>query len=313
MYALEAHALQRRYGTHEAVRGIDLAIAPGELYGLVGPDGAGKSTTIGCLAGLMRPSSGHVRILGEDPMARGSRAREQLGLMPQEYSLYGDLTIAENLRFFGQLFGVSKDAFRARTERLLDITRLARFVDRRADALSGGMYKKLALSCALLHDPKVLLLDEPTNGVDPVSRRELWELIHELVADGMAVLISTPYMDEAARCSRVGLVHQGRLLAEGAPGALTDALEHAVFEVIGGEREALDAALSARPEVVAASPAGARLRVVIEPGGEDALARHIAPLGASLVRVRPDFEDLFLARVSAASRPGADTALPEVA
>lgn len=299
MSALTIDALHRSYGDVEAVRGVTIAVEPGELYGLVGPDGAGKTTTIGCLAGLMKPTSGAVRILGEDPMARGSTARERLGLMPQEYSLYGDLTIAENLWFFGQLFGLPKKLFMERRERLLSITRLARFTDRRADALSGGMYKKLALACALLHRPQVLLLDEPTNGVDPVSRRELWALVYDFVAEGMAVLLSTPYMDEAARCHRVGLMHEGRVIAEGAPGELTDGLEHDVAEVVGGDREALHEILSERAEVVAASPAGERLRVVIAPGGTESLGAALAPLGARLKIVPPDFEDLFLARVAA--------------
>ncbi len=299
MSAIVVEDLRRDYGAVQAVRGVSLAVEPGELYGLVGPDGAGKTSTIGCLAGLMHPSSGTVRILGEDPMARRSTARERLGLMPQEYSLYGDLTIAENLWFFGQLFGLPKKVFSERRARLLEITRLARFEDRRADALSGGMYKKLALSCALLHQPEVLLLDEPTNGVDPVSRRELWALIYEFVARGMAVLLSTPYMDEASRCHRVGLMHEGVLVAEGAPGALTDALEHEVVEVLGGDRGALHEILQGHPSVVAASPAGERLRVVVRPGQTDALAGALRPLGAALRRVPPDFEDLFLARVAA--------------
>lgn len=297
MPALEAQDLHRDYGDVHAVRGVSLAVEPGELYGLVGPDGAGKSTTIGCVAGLMKPTSGSVRVLGRDPMSGGD-VREQLGLMPQEYSLYGDLTIAENLHFFGQLFGLPKKVYRERVERLLSITRLAPFVDRRADALSGGMYKKLALSCALLHQPRVLLLDEPTNGVDPVSRRELWALIYDFVSDGMAVLLSTPYMDEAARCHRVGLMHQGSILAEGTPGALTDGLEHTVAEVTGGDREAVHELLEGRADVVAASPAGARLRVVIEPGRRDAVVKALAGLGATLHDVSPDFEDLFLARIA---------------
>ncbi|MCB9597019.1 MAG: ABC transporter ATP-binding protein [Sandaracinaceae bacterium] len=299
MSAVVIEDLHRDYAEVHAVRGVSLAIEPGELYGLVGPDGAGKSTTIGCLAGLMHPTSGSVRILGEDPMGRRSTAREHLGLMPQEYSLYGDLTIAENLWFFGQLFGLKKKVFMERRERLLGITRLGRFEDRRADALSGGMYKKLALSCALLHQPQVLLLDEPTNGVDPVSRRELWALIYEFVADGMAVLLSTPYMDEASRCHRVGLMHEGHIIAEGAPGDLTDGLEHEVAEVIGGDRATLHGFLEGRDELVAASPAGERLRVIIKPGGSATLDAALAPLGASLRRVPPDFEDLFLARVAA--------------
>jgi ABC-2 type transport system ATP-binding protein len=216
--ALSARGLVRRFGAVVALDGLSFEVARGELYGLVGPDGAGKTTAIRALAGLVRLDGGEARVLGEDP--DGGAVRERLGLMPQQYSLYRDLSVAENLRFFARLFVLPRDVYRARAERLLALTRLAPFVDRRADALSGGMYKKLALACALLHEPEVLLLDEPTNGVDPVSRRELWALLHEFVHGGMTVLVSTPYMDEAERCHRVGLVHRGRLLVEGEPRAL---------------------------------------------------------------------------------------------
>jgi ABC-2 type transport system ATP-binding protein len=177
-------------------------------------------------AGLLDPDGGEVTVFGMDPRSRA--ARESIGLMPQRYALYGDLTIDENLSFFGDLFAVDPQAFLERRERLLQITRLAPFVDRRADALSGGMYKKLALSCALLHSPPLLLLDEPTNGVDPVSRRELWTLLHELVAQGTTLLVTTPYMDEAERCHRVGVLHKGQLLAEGDP--VEWARTHGTFE-----------------------------------------------------------------------------------
>jgi ABC-2 type transport system ATP-binding protein len=224
--ALRARGLLRRFGEVTAVDGLDLEVAKGELYGLVGPDGAGKTTAIRAFAGLIDPDGGTVRLLGLDP--RSAAAREQVGLMPQRYALYGDLSVDENLAFFGDLFAVPREDYAARRERLLQLTRLARFGDRRADALSGGMYKKLALACALLHEPPVLLLDEPTNGVDPVSRRELWALLHELVAAGTTVVVTTPYMDEAERCHRVGLLHEGRLLAEGDPVAW--AREHGSFE-----------------------------------------------------------------------------------
>jgi len=222
--AILARGLRRRFGAVVALDGLGFEVAAGELYGLVGPDGAGKTTAIRALAGLITLDGGEARILGLDP-ATDPRVRDRLGLMPQQYSLYRDLTVGENLRFFGRLSVLPRAVFKERSERLLGITRLAPFVDRRADQLSGGMYKKLALACALLHQPEVLLLDEPTNGVDPVSRRELWELLHEFVSGGMAVVISTPYMDEAERCSRVGLMHHGRLLLEGAPEKLLAAFE----------------------------------------------------------------------------------------
>ncbi len=217
---LEARSMARRFGAVEALAGLSFAVKAGELYGLVGPDGAGKTTAIRALAGLIDLDGGEARVLGVDPARGGSAVRESLGLMPQQYSLYRDLSVKENLKFFSRLYVLPRAVYRDRAERLLAITRLDRFRDRRADALSGGMYKKLALACALLHQPRVLLLDEPTNGVDPVSRRELWALLHEFVQGGMTVLVSTPYMDEAERCDRVGLVHRGRLLLEGAPGEL---------------------------------------------------------------------------------------------
>jgi len=228
--ALEARGLAKRFGAVEALRGLSFSVAAGELYGLVGPDGAGKTTAIRALAGLLVPDAGQVLVLGRDPRSGGAEVRESLGLMPQQYSLYRDLTVDENLKFFSRLAALPRATYRERRERLLGITRLARFADRRADQLSGGMYKKLALACALLHEPEVLLLDEPTNGVDPVSRRELWELLYEFVQAGMAVVISTPYMDEAERCSRVGLVHEGRLLLEGQPQALLAESGRASFE-----------------------------------------------------------------------------------
>ena len=219
-WALEARGLVRRFGRTTALDGLTFSVRRGELYGLVGPDGAGKTTAIRALAGLVDLDAGEARVLGRDPARGGAALRESIGLMPQQFSLYRDLTVAENLRFFARLYALPRATFRTRADRLLALTRLDRFQDRRADALSGGMYKKLALACALLHEPQVLVLDEPTNGVDPVSRRELWALLHEFVQGGMAVLVSTPYMDEPERCDRVGLVATGRMLAEGEPSRL---------------------------------------------------------------------------------------------
>ncbi len=220
MTMIEARGLVRRFRASLALDGLSFSVERGELFGLVGADGAGKTTTIRALAGLIALDRGQALVAGRDTAGGDASARQSLGLVPQQASLYPDLSVAENLRFFSRLFCLSTETFRERSLRLLDITRLAPFVARRADALSGGMYKKLALACALLHRPEVLLLDEPSVGVDPVSRRELWALLHELVEEGMTVLISTPYMDEAERCHRVALVHKGRLLLSGEPQTL---------------------------------------------------------------------------------------------
>jgi len=220
MPMIVAHRMARSFGATRALDGLSFSVERGRLFGLVGADGAGKTTAIRALAGIIALDEGHAEVAGHDPATGSLAVRESLGLMPQQASLYPDLSVGENLRFFARLFCLPRQVFHERRARLLAITRLAPFVARRADALSGGMYKKLALACALLHRPEVLLLDEPTVGVDPVSRRELWALLHELVQDGMTVLLSTPYMDEAERCHEVALVHQGRLLLAGDPQAL---------------------------------------------------------------------------------------------
>jgi ABC-2 type transport system ATP-binding protein len=293
---IEASDLRRSFGAKVAVDGLSLKVAAGEIYGLVGPDGAGKTTTLRMLAGLLDPSGGTVRLVGLDPFGRDVSVRENLGYMPQQYSLYGDLTVAENLAFFREMYCVSRQAFRTRRERLLALTRLAEFKDRRAEVLSGGMYKKLALSCALLHQPKVLLLDEPTNGVDPVSRREFWDLLHEFLSDGMAILLTTPYMDEAARCHRAGMLLEGKLLEEGRPSEMLAAFPHAVFRV-HGDRAKVTAAVEKNPDVLAFTPAGAELRVAVRHGREEVVLPVLAALGAQTSPASPTFEDLFLTRL----------------
>jgi ABC-2 type transport system ATP-binding protein len=293
---IEARDLRRSFKARVAVDGLSLRVTAGEIYGLVGPDGAGKTTTLRMLAGLLDPSGGSVRLVGLDPFGRNVSVREALGYMPQQYSLYGDLTVAENLAFFRELFCLSRDAFRARRERLLSLTHLADFSDRRAEALSGGMYKKLALACALLHEPKVLLLDEPTNGVDPVSRREFWHLLHEFLSEGMAIVLATPYMDEAARCHRAGLLFEGRLIEEGRPSEMLRAFPHHVFRV-RGERAKIAAAIEKDPDVLAFTPAGAQLRVVVRRDRDQAVLSLLSGLGAQTSPTSASFEDLFLTRV----------------
>ena len=292
--ALQALDVSRSFGATLALNHVSLSVQPGELFGLVGPDGAGKTTLIRALAGLIGVDSGRAEVLGREPL-HDSALRDAMGVMPQHYSLYGDLSVAENLRFFARLYSLSRAQYRLRSERLLELTRLAPFTERRADALSGGMYKKLALACALLHEPSVLLLDEPTNGVDPVSRRELWQLLYEFVAAGMAVLISTAYMDEAARCHRVCLLRAGCVVAQGVPADLVRNLAAPVFEVLGGERAALHHSLATARGVIAASPAGERLRIVLDRDQVAEVTQQLAQLGATLTPVLANFEDVFLA------------------
>jgi drug efflux transport system ATP-binding protein len=219
---IECRHLTRRFGKAIAVDGLDLSIGRGEIFGLIGPDGAGKTTAIRLLAAVMLPSDGEASVLGFDTRHQAERLRQAVGYMPQKFSLYGDLTVQENLSFFADLFGVHGATRRQRIEQLLGFARLTEFTGRRAAALSGGMQKKLALACTLIHSPQVIFLDEPTTGVDPISRREFWDILGNLHVQGVTIFVSTPYMDEAERCSRVGLMYAGRLIECDTPDALRD-------------------------------------------------------------------------------------------
>jgi ABC-2 type transport system ATP-binding protein len=293
---VEAVGLKRSFDHRVAVDDLSLEVTEGEIFGLVGPDGAGKTTALRMLTGLLTPMAGTVRLCGRDPFEDGDAVRELLGYMPQRYSLYGDLTVDENLAFFREMFCLDSEAFRRRRERLLRLTRLDRFGSRRADALSGGMYKKLALASALLHQPRVLVLDEPTNGVDPLSRREFFDLLNDFIAEGVAVVLATPYMDEAARCHRVGLLYDGRLLEQGSPQALLEAFPHTTFEV-RGDRRRIGEVAEGDEDVLAFTPAGALQRIVVRRGEEPRLEPVFARAGAELRKTAPTFEDLFLSRV----------------
>ena len=218
--AIEVRGLKKNYGPVEAVRGIDLSIAAGEIFGLIGPDGAGKTTTFQILGGVMAPSSGAVQVYGQNPRD----ARSQVGYLTQAFSLYPDLTVWENIRYIGDLRHVSRQDLHERGMRYLEMFDMHRFTDRLAGKLSGGMKQKLALACALVAQPRVLLLDEPTTGVDPVSRREFWDTLAHLVADGLTIVVATPYLDEAERCHRVTLMHLGEIHKTGTPAELREGL-----------------------------------------------------------------------------------------
>jgi ABC-2 type transport system ATP-binding protein len=226
-----ASALGRRFKATHAVEDLSLEIAPGELFGLVGPDGAGKTTTLRLLAGLLDITEGSATILGLDLKEQAEAIKPHIGYMAQQFSLYGELSVLENLRFFAALFDVLPEDLDSRASRLLQFAGLTEFKERRAVDLSGGMQKKLALACTLIHQPEILLLDEPTTGVDPISRREFWNILGELHLQGTTVLVSTPYMDEADRCSRVGLMYSGRLVECDSPGNIRNKLQRQVVEI----------------------------------------------------------------------------------
>ncbi len=227
---IETHGLTRRFGDLTAVDHLDLSVAQGEIFGLVGPDGAGKTTTLRMLCGLMAPSAGSARVAGHDVAREPQAVKDQIGYMAQRFGLYGDLTVEENMNFYADLFGIMGAERRRLAEDLLKMTRLEPFRARQAGRLSGGMKQKLALMCTLLHRPRILFLDEPTNGVDPVSRRDFWTILYQLLKDGITIFMTTAYLDEAERCNRVGLMHKGKLIRCETPEAMKEGTEAANLE-----------------------------------------------------------------------------------
>jgi ABC-2 type transport system ATP-binding protein len=209
---IETRGLTRKFGDLTAVDHLDLAVTRGEIFGLVGPDGAGKTTTLRILCGLMNPSEGSARVAGHDVVRKPQAVKDQIGYMAQRFGLYQDLTVEENMVFYADLFGITGADRAGLTEQLLRMTRMEEFRGRQAGRLSGGMKQKLALMCTLLHRPQILFLDEPTNGVDPVSRRDFWAILYQLLKDGITIFMTTAYLDEAERCNRVGLMHKGKLI-----------------------------------------------------------------------------------------------------
>ncbi len=301
---LHTENLTKHFGETTAVEGLNLDVAPGEIYGLVGPDGAGKTTTIRLLVGALHPDGGTIRVAGYEVPRRAEKAREHLGYLPQRFSLYEELTVLENLRFFAEVRGLSAAEWLPRSMEILEFVGLARFSARRAGQLSGGMKQKLGLAAALVHKPRLLLLDEPTTGVDPVTRQDFWQLIIRLVSEeGVAVLVSTPYMDEAARCNRLGFLREGRLLVEGTPTALRRQLEGRILELRGENLRALRSLAEADPLVEHAHLVGDRIHLRVREGGGSApkaaaqLQKRLAARGGavtSLLPVAPTLEDVFI-------------------
>lgn len=301
--ALEFSNVSKSYGAITALDGLSFVVERGEMFGIIGPDGAGKTTAIRIACGLLRADRGTVTVLGHDPVKEHARITGGVGYLSQRFSLYGDLTIDENIAFFAEIHGIRD--YRAARDRLLDMTQLTPFRGRRADRLSGGMKQKLALACTLVHEPDLLILDEPTTGVDPVARREFWKLLSEFLSRGLTIVMATPYLDEAERCGRVLLLHEGRRLAIDQPAALQGSLSGRLYEVITDTpRPPLDA-LRRLPVVADAQGFGDRAHVTVtEPGDlttmiaeglarEGIPVRSVRPIGASL-------EDVFIAMLGEA-------------
>jgi ABC-2 type transport system ATP-binding protein len=298
--AVQVRGLGKRFGALQAVRDVDFTVARGEIFGLVGPDGAGKTTTMRMLAGVMRPDAGEVRVDGIDVAADPEAAKLHLSYMPQRFGLYEDLTVAENIFFYAELFGVPRRERIARSAELLQAAGLGGVGKRLAGQLSGGMKQKLGLVCALIHTPRVLLLDEPTTGVDPVSRRDFWAILYKLRESGVAIVMATAYMDEAERCSRLALFHHGEVRHCDTPAALKAGMPGALLAFSAAQPRALHAALQGLPGVLGSMLMGDRVHVRV-----DAAARRGPELVAALRQrgcgevafeaIEPGIEDVFVA------------------
>ena len=293
--------LSRSFGPLLAVDALTFDVKPGELFGLVGPDGAGKTTTLRMIAGVLRPSSGDALVAGVSVCESPEDVKPHIAYMSQRFGLYEDLTVAENLDFYADLYGVPRSERPARLDRLYGFSRLGAFEDRLAGALSGGMKQKLSLSCALVHQPRLLLLDEPTFGVDPISRRELWLILHQMVAEGVTVVLSTSYLDEAERCDRVALLDGGRVMALDEPASLQGSLTGTLIEMRTHDTRAARDTLRTDPDVRSAVLFGDELHVLLNEGANwSAVQQRLASAGLEVSdarRVDPSLEDVFIDRV----------------
>jgi len=298
MALIQIRGLRKRFGDGDVIHGIDLTIEEGEIFGLIGPDGAGKSTLIRMLAGILEATEGEISLRGIDAVRDYEEVRSLVGYMPQTFGLYGPLTVEENLRAVARIHGVKGAEFKKRTERLYQFSGLGPFRDRRAAQLSGGMRQKLGLSCVLVHEPHILLLDEPTVGVDPVSRREFWEILHALAAQGSTILISTPYLEEAERCHRIAFLREGRILEVLDPRELKARFPYATCDIYAPDIRGLLARLRKRLAPPVAFLSGDRIHLicekeVVDSGKLEQTVKKLSPKDTQIKETTPIVQDLY--------------------
>ncbi len=301
-WVIETHALTRRFKDVTAVSNLTLQVKRGEIFGLVGPDGAGKTTTIRLLTAILDPDAGWAKVAGFDTVSQPEQIKHRIGYMAQRFNLYGDLSVSENLNFFADVFEMSGTEREERIERLLTFARLTEFKDRRAAHLSGGMQKKLALACTLIHTPDVIYLDEPTTGVDPVSRREFWDILTDLHLQGITLVVSTPYMDEAERCSRVGLMYQGELVVCDTPEQVKAMTQGELIALWPSDLRRAHELLTALDGVLEVQTYGDQLRIFAQ-DGESLMAQLQSTLTAANIQVldirrtNPRMEEAFISLI----------------
>ena len=304
--AVEAVQLTRLFGDFTAVDQVGFKIPRGEIFGLLGPNGAGKTTTIRMLCGILKPTSGEARVMGFDVARQAEEVKQRIGYMSQKFALYNDLTVYENLDFYANLYGVSRETFKSRLAELIDMAGLRGHEKQRTADLSGAWRQRLALACAIVHEPPMLFLDEPTAGVDPISRREFWEMIYTLAGQGVSVLATTHYMDEAEFCNMIGMMYNARLIALNDPDSLKEAMEGVLLEVDCNQPAAAEPILQALPEVTDVSAHGVSLHVLVETEtAEHAVRQALVQNGIDPRRidsVLPSLEDVFVSLVDKENR-----------
>ena len=298
MISVKIENITKKFDQITAIYNLSLNIDKGEIIGLIGPDGAGKTTLLRLMIGLLKPNSGSIHIEGVDSVKNPQLVKDKIGYMPQHFSRYGDLSVSENMKFFADIYGVPKKIFDKRKKELLEFSGLVPFEGRLARNLSGGMQKKLALACNLFHTPEILLLDEPTTGVDPVSRRELWGLLFQLNKQEVTLIITTPYMDEAQRCHRVGLIYEGKILSFQSPQSLIQGMKDEIIELVTDDKQTKKL-LGNLPDLKTVYPYGGALHLTFEQGkgGEEKTKEFLKKHSLSARSIKiipPSFEDVFL-------------------